>query len=369
MLPPISVGLIWSQEMELHSPGQKGYIECPQRHAKIVTHFQKDGLFNLCQALTPASVTDEQALRVHSPTHLAKLAGMYKQDGEAVQVDEENSLYCNKFTNAVARLSAGCAVAATLAVARGEVHSAFAVIRPPGHHAQCGRANGFCFLNNASIATLAALEECGDTVKRVVILDWDVHHGDGIQAIHYNDPRVMYISLHRYGDDGGGMFFPGTGKVDDVGDGEGKGYNVNIPWTEKGLSDADYQAAFELVVEPIVKSFGPDLILISAGFDAAKGDPMEQMNLSPNAFHDMTRRLVACQPRCVALLEGGYNVGVTARCAAATLRGLLRQPLEAQPAERLSSCTAAVLREVVSHLKEYWPALDNPLTGEPRLRL
>ena len=202
---------------------------------------------------------------------------------------------------------------------------------------------------------MAALEECSDTVKRVVILDWDVHHGNGIEAIHYEDPRVLYISLHRYSVDPESWFYPGTGAADDTGKGPGTGFNVNIPWPERGLNDADYAAAFELVVEPIVRAFGPDLILISAGYDAARGDPLGGMCLSPEAYHHMTSRLVSCQPRCVALLEGGYNLQSTAVSAAATLRGLLRQPAPA-----LSSCphpklsTERVLQAVVDHQKQHW---------------
>ena len=343
--------------MELHA-GPASHPECPQRHAAIVTRLQEEGLVDCCRLLVPSTVSREQVLRAHSVAHLDELARLYDSDGPAVQ--GKGDLFWNRHTDEAARLSAGCAVAATLAVARGEVDSAFAVIRPPGHHAECDRAMGFCFLCNASIAALAALEECSDTVKRVVILDWDVHHGNGIEVIHYEDARVLYISLHRYSVDPESWFYPGTGAVDDSGKGAGLGFNVNIPWPERGLNDADYMAAFELVVEPIVRAFGPDLVLISAGYDAARGDPLGGMCLSPEAYHHMTARLVACQPRCVALLEGGYNLQSTAVSAAATLRGLLRHPappLSSRPHPKLS--TERVLQAVVDHQMQHWPQLGS----------
>ena len=148
---------------------------------------------------------------------------------------------------AVRENGGGTACEAALAVATGTCDRAFAVVRPPGHHADCGRATGFCFFNNAAVAARVALER--GAARRVLILDWDVHHGNGVQDILYEDPRVLYVSLHRYGDG----FYPGTGAATEIGAGAGKGFNVNIPWEEKGLGDADYLAAFDLVVDPVAK--------------------------------------------------------------------------------------------------------------------
>jgi histone deacetylase 6 len=325
----------------------------------VVHRFEQSGLSSRCTPLAPRAVTDEEVLRAHSAAHLASLDALFQPDGEAVQT--KGDLFWNAHTAAAARTSAGCAVTATLAVASGAHDAAFAVIRPPGHHAECDRAMGFCFLNNASIAALAALAS-PHGIQRVLILDWDVHHGNGIEAIHYEDPRILYVSLHRHSTEPGTWFYPGTGDVDDCGTGAGTGFNVNVPWPERGGGDADYLAAFDLVIGPIARAFDPSLVLISAGFDAAEGDPLGQMCVTPGGYHAMAARCVsyAHKGRCVALLEGGYNLKATADAAEATLRGLLG---EAPPArskrERCKRVTEGVLRAVVAAQARHWPALGS----------
>ena len=242
---------------------------------------------------------------------------------------------------------------AALAVATGTCDRAFAVVRPPGHHADCGRATGFCFFNNAAVAARVALER--GAARRVLILDWDVHHGNGVQDILYEDPRVLYVSLHRYGDG----FYPGTGAATEIGAGAGMGFNVNIPWEEKGLGDADYLAAFDLVVDPVAKSFDPDLVIVAAGFDAAEGDPLGGMRVSDQGYALMTERLLRlANGRCAAALEGGYGLTSTANAAAATLSALLgfaATPLSSRKRPRRS--TVETLARVVAAHEERWPAL------------
>jgi acetoin utilization deacetylase AcuC-like enzyme len=330
--------------------------ECPARHSCVVKAFESSGLAARCVALTPRPASDSEILRVHSQEHLDSLYALYDPAGESIQT--KGDLFWNKHTAEAARLSAGCAVTATLAVARGKLDAAFAVIRPPGHHAECARAMGFCFLNNASIAALAALEEPG--IKRVLILDWDVHHGNGIEAIHYADPRILYVSLHRYSTHPASWFYPGTGAATDCGEGPGKGFTLNVPWPERGGGDADYLAAFELVIQPIAASFNPSLVIISAGFDAAEGDPLGQMLVSPAGYHAMATRCAAMaqSKRCVALLEGGYNLSATATSAVAALRGLLGEAPPAMSARcrpRLS--TEAALRAVLAAQAPHWPCV------------
>jgi len=347
------VGLVFSAEMEAHA-GPPNHPECPARHERVVARFKESGLMARCVHIAPRPATDEELLRAHSQAHLEHLASLWVADGTAVQT--AGDLYWCESTHAAARLSAGCAVEATLSVVRGQLSSAFAVIRPPGHHAECERAMGFCYLNNASVACLAALQE--PNVDRVLILDWDVHHGNGIESIHYDDPRVLYISLHRYSTDPGSWFYPGTGAKDDVGAGAGTGFNVNIPWHERGGGDADYLAAFELLVCPIVTAFAPSLILISAGYDAAQGDPLGAMNLSPDGYRAMTDRLVCLQAqgKVVVLLEGGYNLYSTAHSAEATLRALLREEAPAGGGGRAQPrpSTADVLRAVLAVQRRHW---------------
>lgn len=250
-------------------------------------------------------------------------------------------------------MAAGSVSEACLSVCRGDVDRAYAVVRPPGHHAVCAQAMGFCFFNNAVVAARAAMAEHAD-VKKVVILDWDVHHGNGIQDLTFDDDSIMYVSLHRYGDD----FYPGTGAASEVG---AKGTNVNVAWKEKGLGDADYLAAFDIVIEPCVRAFAPDLIIIAAGFDAADGDPLGWMMLSPAGYQHMTKRLCNIGTgRVVVALEGGYALRPLATCASATLRALLGdEPTPISTRSRPRKSSIKLCKELVGILAEHWPVLES----------
>jgi histone deacetylase 6 len=292
---------------------------------------------------------------VHTQAHLDSLATSFDQGGAAIQV--QGDMFCNAHTLAAARLSCGSAVEATLAVVHGELDAAFAVIRPPGHHAECDRATGFCWINNASCAALAARSE---GLQRVAVVDFDVHHGNGIELIHYADPSVLYVSLHRYG----GFFYPGSGNSGDVGKGAGRGFNVNIPWRESEGTDEEYAAAFDLLVCPLLRDFRPELILISAGYDAAAGDPLGGMLLTPACYHSMTQKMMGCVPggKVVALLEGGYSLHATAACSEATLRALLGEdaPLPASRVKPLKRSAIQTFREVAEIQSRFWPDSIRP---------
>ncbi|KAJ1493209.1 hypothetical protein T484DRAFT_1610676 [Baffinella frigidus] len=178
---------------------------------------------------------------------------------------------------------------------------------------------GFCFFNYVAAAAAVAKSEFG--LKRVLILDWDVHHGNGTEKMFINDPSVLYISLHRYDD---GSFYPGTGPAEEVGVREGAGYNVNIPWPHSGMGDAEYLLAFERVVMPIARSYNPELVLVSAGFDAAHGDPLGGCNVTPYGYGQMTNMLRGLAGgRMVVALEGGYNLRSISRSMEAVVRVLL----------------------------------------------
>ena len=208
---------------------------------------------------------------------------------------------------------------------------AFALVRPPGHHAGCDstpghHAEGFCFYNSVAVAAGVALDS--GLAERVCIIDWDVHHGTGTQSIYWEDSRVLYISLHRYG----GRWYPQTGSIKEEGAGRGRGYNVNIAWPEDGLTDSDYLAAFRLIVMPILEEFGPCLMLVSAGFDAGEGDVQGKMRVSPSGFGAFTRELmglgVPTVRRCSVLCEGTplHRARSTSRAVASSPRcGLCRR--------------------------------------------
>ncbi|KAG2455080.1 hypothetical protein HYH02_000902 [Chlamydomonas schloesseri] len=233
--------------------------------------------------------------------------------------------YFNAATAGCARLAAGSAAEVARRVVSGAARHGAAIIRPPGHHAESSVAMGFCYYNNAAVAARAA-QAAG--ARRVVVMDWDVHHGNGTQRILYDDPSVLYMSTHRYDH---GTYYPGTGDASEVGTGAGEGFTVNVPWNVSGVRDADMLAAFRHVILPIASEFRPDLVIVSAGFDAVEGDPLGGCRVSPAAFGHFTALLSSLAPS-VLLLEGGYNLTATAAATEACLRVLLGEAPQELPA-------------------------------------
>ena len=321
--------------MQLHR-GRNAHPEKPERLAVIVEKLRSTGLMAQCRLYTSARpASDHELLAVHTAEHLVSVAAASKAVSEEPsnrvlrEPHGDGGVYYDEWTDHVARCAAGSALAAMEAALHGDVHRSFALVRPPGHHAEADEALGFCFYNNVAVAAAAARRQA---VERIAIIDWDVHHGNGTQHIFESDPSILFISLHRFGRD----FFPGSGAINECGKGDGQGRTVNIPWMQAGLGDSDYIAAFDLVVMPVLREFDPRLLLISAGFDAALGDTQGKMRVSPRGYAQLTRRLLtlsACTP--VVIFEGGYNLEVSAECAKAVLEELLRDT----PAER--ACLAS----------------------------
>jgi acetoin utilization deacetylase AcuC-like enzyme len=251
------------------------------------------------EIVAPREATREQLARVHDPDYLTRIA---ETAGIATALDPDT--YTSPETYEIARLAAGACVDAVERVMNGRNARALALVRPPGHHAERNRAMGFCIYNNVAVAAAHA-QTLG--AARVAIVDYDVHHGNGTQHIFNRDPTVLYCSVHQY------PYYPGTGAATEVGEGDGAGLTVNVP-LEAGATDADYHLVFDEVVIPIVRAFGPNLILVSAGFDAHERDPLGNMRLTTAAFAAMTMalRLLAdecCEGRIVAVTEGGYDLG------------------------------------------------------------
>jgi len=259
--------------------------------------------------------------------------------------------YSNESTASSARLAAGACVDVAVAVAKGIAPSGAAICRPPGHHAESSMAMGFCFFNNAAVAARAA-QKAG--ARKVLILDWDVHHGNGTQHIFEGDSSVLYMSIHRHD---GGTFFPGTGAASEVGYGSGAGFTVNIPWGSGGAGDGDYISAMHQVVLPIAYEFAPDMIIVSAGFDAARGDPIGGCLVSPNTYGHMTSMLKTVAPVAV-LLEGGYNLSATAMGVESVLRVLLGErpaPFDCPPV--MSHVSRSVIPLVQMIHSRHWSSM------------
>ena len=285
-----------------------GHPERPERAEvmdAVAARWRERGL----EIVAPRQATREQLARVHGADYLRRIS---ETAGKASQLDPDT--YTSPESHEVALLAAGAAVDAVERV-MGDAHKAVvALVRPPGHHAERDRAMGFCLYNNIAVA--AAHARALGAVK-VAIVDYDVHHGNGTQHIFETDPHVLYVSTHQY------PYYPGTGAAEEIGSGAGRGFTVNVP-LEVGAVDEDFQLVFAKIVLPVLRQFEPDLILVSAGFDAHERDPLGGMRLSTDAFAAMTLELRAvaedcCRGRIVSVTEGGYDL----QALAASLDGVI----------------------------------------------
>jgi len=273
--------------------------ENPYRLESIYTMLESRDFGGGLIHIEPRLAKLSEILLVHDPGYVDRVL----DSAEKSQVRFDPDTVTSPKSYRAAWLAAGGVMEAIRAVVAGEVQNAFALIRPPGHHALRDRAMGFCIFNNLAIGARYALNSHG--LERVLIVDWDLHHGNGIQEIFYEDPHVLYSSIHRH------PYYPWTGEAEEVGKGEGMGFNVNVP-LECGCSDPDYANLIRHLLMPIARCFRPELILVAAGFDIHHGDPLRSMNVTEAGFARMTQLLMEiaselCGKRVVLALEGGYN--------------------------------------------------------------
>ena len=294
-----SVGLIYDPLFLEHRP-PAGHPERPERLAHVMQKLNSDGIWGSLRHIAPKPATEDQLLAVHTAEHIKQIRNVCAWGGG--QLDEVGDTWGSERSFEAALLAAGGVVAAIDAVVGGDVGAAFCAVRPPGHHAEKDQAMGFCLFNNVAVGARHAQRAHG--IDRVAILDWDVHHGNGTQHSFEDDPTVLYISLHQY------PFYPGTGAHDERGIGPGEGFTLNFP-LPAGTGENSYLSIFERDIIPALEQFRPGLLLISAGFDAHKDDPLANMALSEHSFEKMTNMVKGIAP-VVSVLEGGYNLDALA---------------------------------------------------------
>lgn len=311
------VALFTDPRMLEHAPPAR-HPERPERLRAVLRQLERTGLMAACPAGLVREATPEELTRVHSPAHLEAISRFEAEGGGPIEPDT----WINAGSNRAALLAAGAAVEAVSLVLSGAERRALCLVRPPGHHARPDEPMGFCLYDNVAVAAADAVVRL--ELDRVLIVDFDVHHGNGTQEIFYAEPRVGFLSIHRY------PFYPGTGAVDETGTGRGLGNTRNVP-IPYGTPPRDFHGAFRNALESLADRVRPQLVLISAGFDAHAEDPVGDLGLGEEDFELLTREVVAiaethAEGRVVSILEGGYNTSRLAGCVEVHLRSLGAEP-------------------------------------------
>ncbi|XP_024435840.2 histone deacetylase 6 isoform X1 [Desmodus rotundus] len=353
-------GLVYDQRMMDHyNLWDNHHPEIPQRVSRIMCRLEELGLAGRCLTLPARPATDAELLTCHSAEYVGRLRATEKMKTRELHRESANfeSIYICPSTFACAQLATGATCCLVEAVLAGEVLNGVAVVRPPGHHAEQDAACGFCFFNSVAVAARHAQAISGHAL-RILIVDWDVHHGNGTQHIFEEDPSVLYISLHRYDH---GTFFPmgDEGTSNQVGRSAGTGFTVNVAWNGPRVGDSEYLAAWHRLVLPIAYEFNPELVLVSAGFDAAWGDPLGGCQLSPEGYAHLTHLLMGLAGgHIILILEGGYNLTSISESMAACTRTLLGDPPPLLTLSRppLSGALASITDTIQVHRK-YWRSL------------
>lgn len=377
-----ATGLAYDESMLRHScvcsGGDDVHLESPSRLLSIWQRLTACGLAGRCERVDSKKATMEQLQLCHAESYSlffgVNSANRKRYDLNIASGFEFTRLPCGglgvdadtvwneEYSAHAARVAAGCVLELAGRVTSGSLLNGMAIVRPPGHHAEHSQAVGFCYFN--SIAIAAKWMKATYNLKRILIVDWDVHHGNGTQQMTYDDPHILYLSLHRHDD---GNFFPGTGAPADCGQGPGLGYNVNIAFSgslNPPMGDAEYLAAFRCLVLPIASDYKPELILVSAGFDAADGHaaPLGGYKVSASCFGLMTQQLMTvADSKVVLVLEGGYDLGAICDASEACVRALLGEQISLPNHEEISKkpCEAALtsLAECIRVQARFWPSV------------
>lgn len=312
----MTTGLLYDERFLLHNPGN-GHPERKERIERTWAYLKTLPWFNTLKHTKSEPAEESWIAQIHEPNYIRRVR---ESSAEGCNFLDTLDVGINENSFNTALLAAGGALKLADFIFKGELQNAFALLRPPGHHAEPGRAMGFCLFNNIAILARYIQKQYG--IDKVLILDWDVHHGNGTQHTFEENPGVYYISLHQY------PFYPGTGAASETGSGRGRGFTLNCPMPA-GVGDKEYQAAFLEKILPAIDQYKPQIILISAGFDAHRDDPLAQICLSTECFGWMTERTMEtakkyCGGKIISLLEGGYHLEALPRSIARHVAALTK---------------------------------------------
>ncbi len=343
------VGLIYDPIFMEHNTGS--HPENAMRLKHILEALEHYGIRDKMVDIQPLEATIEQLEKVHQLSYIEKVAKFAQQGGGYLDPDTVVS----ERSYEAALKAAGGVIAGIDDVMTGKIDSAFALVRPPGHHAKSSRAMGFCLFNNVAVGAEHAKEAYG--LERILIIDWDVHHGNGTAEFFYKDPTVLFFSTHQQG------HYPGTGWVSEVGMGPGEGYTINVPLAG-GTGDSGFYYAFTQLLEPVARQFKPQLIMISAGFDAHYSDPLAGLNLTCSGYAKIAEvvKTIAdeiCGGRIVAALEGGYNLGAIGHAVSAVINvfgeyGVRVDDPEGVPPDHTRPTMRMTIDEAINIQRKYW---------------
>ncbi|CAF0859618.1 unnamed protein product [Rotaria sordida] len=364
--PVARTGYTYDELMLKHEcPWAKDHHESPLRLSSILDRCRELKLFDRCLFVKCTKANDDDILLYHNESLLKSLSQAPCKNIEQLKefCQTYDDVYINEFSLEAAKLAVGGSLNLLDSIMTNKCQNGFALVRPPGHHAMENEMNGFCLFNNVVITAKTAIEKYN--LQRVLIIDWDVHHGQGTQYAFYDTNKVLCISTHRYEY---GQYWPSLAEsdFDFIGEGDGQGFNVNIPLNKTGLKNADYLYIFFNIILPIAYEYDPDLVLVSAGYDVALGCPEGEMKITPDTFAHLTHYLKGlANGKVMILLEGGYCIDTLAEGAVWTLRSLL-----GDPCSPLQACTNPdpIVKKTVACcknvLKDYWQSLRIDLTDK-----
>ncbi len=366
------LALVHKEEFQRHLTPES-HPESPRRLAAINEALHRSELLQALSRLEPGMAEIEDLISVHKPDYVESLEEKgeeARRRGNILQLDSDT--YMSSDSYQTAKLAAGAGLEAVRGVIKGGFARSFVIVRPPGHHALPDSQMGFCLFNNVAIAARQAQKKYG--LKRVMIIDWDVHHGNGTQEIFYDDPAVLFLSFHQFP-----FWPPDIGWYTEDGSGEGKGFNVNIP-LPAGTGDRGYLSAWDAIVKPLSLEYKPELLFLSAGYDAHEADPLGQQQISTRGYFMLANRLSelaeALNVPIVGFLEGGYNTRSLADSVVATVKvlnspgsterenikafnGIYGAEVSASTRDRNQSLVDDRIKEIKQHFSKYWSCFKN----------